>query len=64
MTHKLTVTVDIHEFGDARIGARSSKLGLTAYGSTKQEAIDTYRQKSDDRRPRSQGERRGHRKLP
>ena len=43
MTHKLTVTVDIHEFGDARIAARSSKLGLTAYGSTEQEAIDTYR---------------------
>ena len=42
MTYKISVTVDIHELDTTHIAARSSKLGLTAYGSTDREAIDNY----------------------
>lgn len=43
MTYRISVTVDIHELGESRIAARSSKLGLTAYGSTDQEAVANYK---------------------
>ena len=40
MTYKISMTVNIHELGEQRVAARSPKLGLTAYGSTDQEAIE------------------------